>query len=398
MLRRIGFLLRYPLTIVFFLGLPWIEASLPWRAEDAQRNAISPASRATAAEPEGANSPSKTVQKDNSAAPTAAKDERPNSKAASIARPFDERPATEASAKPAAALAKAAPESVEDLIAIQKAIQEVAKKCMAATVAVEINGVEGSGVIVSEDGYVLTAGHVSGAAGRDVIVKLPNGKDLRAKTLGANEAMDSGMIKITDSGSWSHVEMGRSGTLRPGDWCVAIGHPGGFQHDRPPVVRAGRVILVRNEAIWTDCPLMAGDSGGPLFDSQGRLIGIHSRISDPIIDNYHVPIDTYRDTWDRLAKGETWGGPPPRGGPMLGVSGETHEKGCQLVNVFEGTPAAKAGLKVDDIITQVSGETVKGIEGLQSLVAKHKVGEEITLTVLRGGEKLELKTKLAKRE
>jgi serine protease Do len=156
--------------------------------------------------------------------------------------------------------------------------------------------------------------------------------------------------------------------------------------------------MIRSDALWTDCPLMAGDSGGPLFDSQGRLIGIHSRISDPVIANYHVPVDTYRDTWDRLAKGESWGGEPPRGGPMLGISGESHAQGCQIVNVFAGSAAAKAGLKIDDIVTHLSGEPVDGIDSLQTLVAKHKVGEEITLSVLRGEQKLELKAKLARRE
>ena len=205
-------------------------------------------------------------------------------------------------------------------------------------------------------------------------------------------------MKITDAGPWPHAEMGHSSALKPGEWCVAIGHPGGFQRNRPPPVRAGRVVMARSDALWTDCPLTAGDSGGPLFDIEGRVIGIHSRISDPVIANYHVPVDTYRDTWDRLAKGEAWGGEPPRGGPMLGISGESHPDGCQIVNVFADSAAAKAGVRVDDVVTQVSGETVTSIEGLQTLVAKHKVGEEVTLSIVRGTQKLELKVKLAKRE
>ena len=184
----------------------------------------------------------------------------PRSKAP--AQPIDSegKPDGGGKTKPIAALAKSAPESPSDLAAIQTAIEQVVKKCLPATVGVDINGVEGSGVIVTEDGYVLTAGHVSGMPGRDAYVILPDGKRLKAKTLGANESMDSGLMKITDAGPWPHAEMGRSGTLKPGEWCVAIGHPGGFQRNRPPPVRAGRVVMARSDALWTDCPLTAGDS------------------------------------------------------------------------------------------------------------------------------------------
>ncbi len=372
---------RFPLQLLIFalaigLGMLWIDGSLPTRAGDDPPSSAP----ATAASP-GEKSP-------QSAGP----------ETKSAAQPMESEGKPDGGAKPIAALGKAAPETAEDLAAIQNAIEQVVKKDLPAVVGVDINGVEGSGVIVTEDGYVLTAGHVSGMPGRDAYVILPDGKRLKAKTLGANESVDSGMMKITEPGPWPHAEMGRSGTLKPGEWCVALGHPGGFQRNRPPPARAGRLVMVRSDTIWTDCPLTAGDSGGPLFDSQGRVIGIHSRISDSLIANYHVPIDNYRDSWDRLAKGESWGGEPPRGGPMLGISGESHDKGCQIVNVFAGSAAEKAGVRVDDIVTELSGETVGSIEGLQSLVAKHKVGEEVTLTVLRGGQKIQLKAKLEKRE
>ena len=88
---------------------------------------------------------------------------------------------------------------------------------------------------------MLTAGHVSGAPGRDVTVTLPDGKTVKGKTLGRNAVADSGLVKITEERDWSFVEMGDSGELQKGQWCIAVGHPGGYKPGRTPVVRLGRV-------------------------------------------------------------------------------------------------------------------------------------------------------------
>jgi serine protease Do len=264
-------------------------------------------------------------------------------------------------------------------------------------VGVSINGTFGSGVIVTEDGYVLTAGHVVARPGRDATIIMPDGKHLHAKTLGVNGNMDSGMLKITDEGKYPHVELGHSGDLKLGQWCITLGHPNGLQVNRPPVVRAGRILYLRDDAIESDCTIVGGDSGGPLLDTAGRVIGIHSRISDDVIDNFHVPIDTFRDTWDHLANSDHWGGQRD-GGAVLGINGRTDPKGCRITRVFSDYPAAKAGLQTGDIIAHFADESVKGLDDLQVLLVKHKAGEEITLAVLRGEESMDIKVKLARQE
>src|SRR6202007_2067273 len=98
-------------------------------------------------------------------------------------------------------------------------------------------GAQGSGVIVTKEGLILTAGHVSGLAERKCKVILPDGKILSGKTLGANHGIDSGMIQITDPGDYPFCEMADSSAARVGAWCMAIGHPGGVQKGRDPVVR-----------------------------------------------------------------------------------------------------------------------------------------------------------------
>jgi S1-C subfamily serine protease len=208
-----------------------------------------------------------------------------------------------------AVLSKVAPENVEDLRALEKHVQKVLERVLPSVVGVRVGAGQGSGVIVSEDGLILTAGHVSGSANLKAVIHLPDGKELKGKTLGRRRDIDSGMMKITTEGKYPFLEMGKSSELKKGQWVIAVGHPGGFRANRTPVVRLGRILFVNGSLIRTDCSLVGGDSGGPLFDMQGRVIGIHSRIGPgEITENIHVPIDTFRDTWDRLAKGEVWGG------------------------------------------------------------------------------------------
>jgi serine protease Do len=304
-----------------------------------------------------------------------------------------------ASTKPLVTINRSTPASVNDLRTIQSAIQQATEKGLPATVGVRINGTFGSGVIVTEDGYVLTAGHVVARPGRDATIIMPDGKEHKAKTLGMNANMDSGMLKITDEGKYPHVELGHSADLKIGQWCITLGHPNGLQLNRPPVLRAGRILTMRDDAIETDCTIVGGDSGGPLLDTNGRVIGIHSRISDDVIDNYHVPIDTFRDTWDHLAAGDQWGDGPRPGGSVLGINGRTDPKGCRLARVFPDYPAYKAGLQVGDIIVGFGDESIKNLDDLQVLLNKHKPGEEITLSVLKGGDqKQDVKVKLARPE
>jgi serine protease Do len=199
------------------------------------------------------------------------------------------------------------PETVDDLRTLERQVQGVVARVQPAIVAVLIGPAQGSGVLI-KGGYVLTAGHVSGQPGRPVTLRLPDGKKLKGKTLGHNRDIDSGLIQVAEKGEWPTVEMGKASALKKGQWVVSIGHPGGFRPNRTPVVRLGRVLEVNPSVILTDCTLVGGDSGGPLFDLDGKVIGIHSRIGPSIAQNFHVPVDTYQATWDRLVKGEIWGG------------------------------------------------------------------------------------------
>jgi len=297
---------------------------------------------------------------------------------------------------------KSAPDSVQDLKEIQDHVQKLAKKVMPAVVGVRIGGSSGSGVIVNKEGMVLTAGHVSGAPNRDCQLIMPDGKTLKGKTLGANKGIDSGMIQITEPGDYSFVEMGASADLKRGDWCMAIGHPGGYFKGRAPVVRLGRLLDVQKTLLRSDCTLVGGDSGGPLFDMNGKVIGIHSRIGGPITANIHVPIDTYKETWDRLAKAEVFGdnifGKIKSNDAYLGIRGDADaNNGLKIQLVAPDSPAEKAGLKVNDLILQIDGQKVTNSEELGKILTARRPGAELAIQVRRGEETLMLKATLAKR-
>lgn len=302
--------------------------------------------------------------------------------------------------QPPPAVEKSAPENIDDLKAIQTHVKKIFEKVVPCTVGVIIGASQGSGVIISKDGHVLTAGHVSGQPGRDAFLVMPDGKRLKGKTLGANKGIDSGLIQITDPGIFPFLEMGNSADLKPGQWCIATGHPGGFRPGRTPVLRLGRVINANGSLIQTDCALVGGDSGGPLFDMHGKVIGIHSRIGGAMTANIHVPVDTYRDTWDRLAKGEAWGerlGRNNVGEPYMGVKGYTESKECRIAEVAVGSPADKAGLKPEDLVIKFDGQKVDRYEDLQSLIARKRPGDEVTIEVRRGDESKALKVTMGRK-
>jgi serine protease Do len=301
-----------------------------------------------------------------------------------------------------AAFSKKTPESVSDLKAIQEHVARMTEMVLPAVVCVRIGPTLGSGVIVSKDGYVLTAGHVSGKADRDVTVIFPGGKTAKGKTLGGNHGIDSGLIKITTEGEWPCVEMGDSAALKRGEWCMVCAHPGGYKLGRPPVLRLGRLLDRDDTTLHTDCILVGGDSGGPLFDMHGRVIGINSRIGNSVTANMHVPVNVYREAWDRLAKGEVFGGKlggvPVKGGSWLGVRTEFKSDNCIVVEVIAGSPAEKAGLKADDVIRKFDGRDIDGLARLGRLVQQTRPGMQIVIEIQRGEQTIALRVEIGKRE
>ncbi len=296
------------------------------------------------------------------------------------------------------------PETAEDLALLEERVAQVVERSMDATVCVQSGGGSGSGVIISEDGYVLTAGHVAVEPGRPVTFIFPNGKKVRGKSLGINVGIDAGMMKITDKGKWPHVELGDMSEVKPGSWVVAMGHPGGFDKERSVVARLGRVYRVRSSVIQTDCTIIGGDSGGPLFDLDGKVIGIHSRISNSLRQNFHVPISIYEADWEKLAAGEMWNRLARRGnlrpgGPYIGVQGQNGfelGKGAALSRVYDNSPAAEAGLKGGDVVVELDHSPIGSFGDLSEIVGNLEPGDRVPVVVMRRGERVKLEIVIGK--
>ena len=283
---------------------------------------------------------------------------------------------------------KLLPESIDDLRTLEKAVRDVTKKVMTSTVGVQVGPSQGSGVIVSEDGYVLTAAHVVGGSGRSVVITLSDGQEVSGTSLGLNAKSDTALIKINKPGKWPAVKMGDSDAVRVGDWCLSLGHPGGYQADRPPVLRVGRVLLKYRQVLQSDCTLIGGDSGGPLFDLNGEVIGIHSRIGERTSWNFHVPVELYQKNWDKLVAGQ----PFDLAADMvevayLGVGGDDHSEGVLITVIGEDTPAAEAGLLEGDIVVSVDGNPVTGFNSLANRIRRYQPKDKVALEIIRGDEK-----------
>jgi len=281
---------------------------------------------------------------------------------------------------------------------IQERATAVASRASVATVGLKIGRNLGSGVIVSESGIVITAGHVVEAPGQTVEVTLSDGTVVLGKTLGVNRWIDSGMLKIDGDGPWPYLELGTGTELERGDWVLALGHPGGVESDRPPVVRFGRVASNDARVIRTDCTIVSGDSGGPLVDLEGRVIGIHTSLRPVLVANDHLPVDTFRRTWEQLLSGKSWGG-SPSGRAILGVRSLSVEGPCLVEMVEEGMAADLAGLKVGDIITGLEGERISGgFAELEQRISERYVGEPVRIEVARDSEQLEFQVRLSRYE
>lgn len=307
----------------------------------------------------------------------------------------------------ASAAAREPVRSLEDLKALEGKAEALVTRVMPATVALvsETTGASGSGVITSADGLILTAAHVTDGAA-EMLVLFPNGKRTKAKVLGANYSKDIGMARIVDEGPWPFVKLGESKPLEAGDWVAALGHSEGFDPARTPPLRFGRVVSDGpGNFLTTDCTLIGGDSGGPLFDLEGRLVGINSSIGEAWTNNNHAGIDGFREDWDRLLAGEAWGelqlnplANPER--PAIGIEMgiERRDGGVPVAGVMPGSPAAKAGIRAGDIVRGVDGNRIRGGQALQLALAKFEAGDKVGLTVERGGKDVNLTLELARRD
>lgn len=290
--------------------------------------------------------------------------------------------------------------SIDAVRAVEQKSISLVPPLVRATVGLSIVGGPGmgSGVIVSEDGLILTAGHVVPAPGKEMRVHFADGKIVKAKALGANKDVDAGMAQITEEGKWPHVKIGKSSDLKKGDWILAIGNPGGVFKERKPPVRIGRVLSlpVNRDFPWlrTDATVAPGDSGGPLFNLHGEVVGIHSNISPELTENRHVPTDEYTNRWEELKEGKQTGRLFAGPRAQLGIHPEDDDDDVIVGAVVRGSPAEKAGIKKGDIIRRVDGRRVMNSDDVRRKLGLKLPNAEVKLQLDRNGEVIDVTAKM----
>jgi len=291
---------------------------------------------------------------------------------------------------------KAVPENRHDLEEIQQALMKSLVGARQATVCIDLGEGSGSGVIVSAEGLVLTAAHVAGGIGKPVTIIMEDGRRVKAETLGIVASTDAAMVKITEEGPFPFVELEKESPPVLGDWVFSLGHSGGFDKDRGSVVRLGRFVWKTETTYQSDCKLIGGDSGGPLFDINGRLIGIHSRVGADLNQSMHVPLKEFVSNWDGLLAGKFIGeGPfaqaPVKGMGFLGIGSEpSGTTGLKVTKVGKDSGAETAGIKVGDVLLSLNGEPINEKEKLTSLVFERFPGDKLVFVVLRDGAETEI--------
>jgi len=266
----------------------------------------------------------------------------------------------------------------------------------------------GSGFIVTSDGYILTNAHVVADADQ-VTVKMNDRREYQAKVVGVDQRTDVAVIKI-DGKNLPTVRIGDPTKLKPGEWVLAIGSPFGFENSATAGIVSATSRSLPAEGnnyvpfIQTDVAVNPGNSGGPLFNLQGEVIGINSQIFSKTGGymglSFAIPIDVAMDVRDQLVKvGHVTRG--RIGVQIQNVDGQLAEsfgldrpRGALVSSVVKGGPSEKAGVKPGDVILEVNDHVVETSSELPAVVARIKPGNDAKLTVWRGGKEEKLSVKV----
>ncbi|HEY2622383.1 MAG TPA: DegQ family serine endoprotease [Dyella sp.] len=260
----------------------------------------------------------------------------------------------------------------------------------------------GSGFIISNDGYILTNNHVVEDADT-VTVRLQDRRTLTAKVVGSDPQYDIALLKVDAKGGLPAVSIGDSRALKPGQWVLAIGSPFGFDYTvtQGIVSAVGRNLGSQDQPytsfIQTDVPINRGNSGGPLFDLQGRVVGVNSQIYSNTGGYqgvaFSIPIDVAMNVVKQIKE---------KGYVSRGVMGVTVQavtddvakafnldagSGAVVTQVMRGSGAEKAGLRAGDVILSYNGQSISQSADLPPLVGQTTPGSKATVEILRDGKK-----------
>jgi S1-C subfamily serine protease len=285
----------------------------------------------------------------------------------------------------------------------ERTVIGVAKQARPAVVSVKRDGAGGSGVIIRRDGVILTNAHVVGEA-KQVEVHLASGRSLQGQVVGVDPVVDVAVVRV-DAKDLPEAPLADSDRLEVGQTAIAIGNPMGLEG----TVTTGVVSATNRQRspdefvgfIQTDAAINPGNSGGPLLDSQGRVIGINTWIISKATGlGFAVPINVARDVAKQVmetghVRRAVMGIVPTSVTPELATRFKLPvSQGAAVVQVNPGSPAEKAGLLAEDIVTHIDGKELAGAGDLRRVIRDHQAGDSVTLTVRRAEQTLTFKVRL----
>ncbi|HEY1612293.1 MAG TPA: DegQ family serine endoprotease [Rhizomicrobium sp.] len=256
----------------------------------------------------------------------------------------------------------------------------------------------GSGFIIDRGGFIVTNNHVV-QDGRKITVKLPDGREFVAKLVGSDQATDIALLKIKSDKPLPSVEFGDDHDVRVGDWVIAVGNPFGLSN----TVTAGIISSIGRDVgngpytdyLQIDAPINRGNSGGPTFDLQGRVIGMNSMIYSPsggsVGIGFAIPSSTIHDVISQLQShghvSRGWLGVQIQNmTPEIAQSlGAKQDKGAIVASIVNGSPASKAGFVAGDVVVAINGKSVEDSRDLTRRVAALPAGMKVVFSVVRGG-------------
>jgi S1-C subfamily serine protease len=263
----------------------------------------------------------------------------------------------------------------------------------------------GSAVVLTHDGFLITSAHVVAGRDRGGRATFVDGREIGFRVVGADPLSDLALLRA-EADDLSPATLGDAARLRVGQLVVAIGNPHGFAGSvtagvvsalgRSLPARSGSTLRMIDNVIQTDAALNPGNSGGALVDSFGRLVGVNTAVAGVGL-GLAVPInDTTRKligalmTHGRVRRAYLGVAGGPRPLPSRARRERGQATGVEVIEVVAGSPAERAGLRVEDLIVELAGERIAGVEDIQRLMVGEKIGVSLDVLVLRGGRELRL--------
>jgi len=263
----------------------------------------------------------------------------------------------------------------------------------------------GSAVVLTRDGFLITSAHVVAGRQRGGRATFVDGREIGFRVVGADPLSDLALLRA-EADDLSPATLGDAARLRVGQLVVAIGNPHGFAGSvtagvvsalgRSLPARSGSTLRMIDNVIQTDAALNPGNSGGALVDSFGRLVGVNTAVAGvglglavPINDATRKVIGALM-THGRVTRAYLGVAGGPRPLPARARRDRGQDTGVEVIEVVPGSPAELAGLRVEDLIVELAGERVAGVEDIQRLMVGEKIGVSLDLLVLRGGAELRL--------